>query len=384
MKILFITLVSIELNTSATIGNISLIKGFLRNGHKVTVLSPYPLKQSVFYDGEIFVHKNLKYVYFGQKNSKKTMNNKKNNTILKNMKKIYNYFSLFGRYKYYSKYSKDVPSKIESYYDLIVTSSDPKYTHIFFKKIKNNICFGKWLQIWGDPLLKDITRKSYIPNFIVKRVELNILKSADKIMYVSPFTLKEQKRIFPNIKDKMFFSPLPYMKRKIYRKFKNDKIKLGYFGNYNKSIRNIFPLYNAIKNNNKYHLIIAGDSDYNLENTSNIEIFPRLSRKKIDELEKSCDILVALTNNKGYQIPAKINYYSGTNKKILIIIDNNYEDFSKYFSKFNRFFISKNSEKDIIQVLECMDKENIRSLPLEEFSSEYVTSKIVKIINGSE
>ena len=56
----------------------------------------------------------------------------------------------------------------------------------------------------------DITRKNIYPRFILRVLEKKILKNANKIIYVSPFTLKQQQNLFPSFKTKMMFLPPAY------------------------------------------------------------------------------------------------------------------------------------------------------------------------------
>ncbi len=123
----------------------------------------------------------------------------------------------------------------------------------------------------------DITRKNIYPRFILRVLEKKILKNANKIIYVSPFTLKQQQNLFPSFKTKMMFLPPAYaisshnQQNNKKDKSQNDKYVISYIGSYPSKIRNIMPLYDAIKKlNNSFKTYIIGDSDISLQQTANI------------------------------------------------------------------------------------------------------------------
>ncbi len=63
--------------------------------------------------------------------------------------------------------------------------------------------YNKYIQIWGDPMYLDITNKSYIPKYFIKKEERKLLKLPNKVYYVSPLTLAEEQKLFPEYAEKM-------------------------------------------------------------------------------------------------------------------------------------------------------------------------------------
>ena len=62
---------------------------------------------------------------------------------------------------------------------------------------KQRVCFkGKWIQIWGDPFLADITQTNRNKR-LIKNEELRLLQGADWVFYVSKLTLEQQKQLYP-------------------------------------------------------------------------------------------------------------------------------------------------------------------------------------------
>lgn len=363
MKILFVTLKALETNTSVTKSNIGILNGFEDMNCEIDIIMP-SIDEELFYydDSKLKLSKyniyRIQSKTIGDKVAKKSNSNFKIiKKVISLLRKGYYKFKILDRGTQLLKESKKIDI-YDKFYDYVISTSDPKSSHLFVKKmIKNGLNYGKWIQHWGDPLASDITYNGIYPMFIRKIVEKGIIDSADKIIYVSPFTLEEQRNSYKSLNKKMEFIPLPCEKREeTLSKEKHDEkrvLKIAYLGDYNSSIRNIKPLYNVCKENSKYKLIIAGNTDITLSSTKNIEIFPRLKAKDIEEIEKKSDILVSICNLKGSQIPGKIYYESSTDKDILVALDGEYKErLHKYLSAYNRFECCENTEKSLGKKLE--------------------------------
>jgi len=329
--------------------------------------------------------KNVKKIKLGDNNRTYSFINKikqaKENKLIGLLRKVYKSLYLFGSTKFLLKYVKDVKFD-NKHFDLVISSSDPKTSHLLAKKcLKNKITCKCWIQYWGDPLLIDITdNTSKLPKWYKRYVEYHILKDADKIIYVSPLTLEIQKKIYNRLARKMYFLPVPFQSETIYSPTNNKKLRIGYFGNYNFVARDITPLYDAVKNNYNSELIIAGDSEMNLSSIDNITIYTRISREKVKEMESICDVLVCVTNKRGAQIPSKIYYYAATNKNILVILDGNAIKIKEYLSIYNRFEFCKNTAEDIKRALQNYLTESLNSnKPVKELSSSFIARKLIKI-----
>jgi len=385
MNILFITASPIELNTSSMLRNISLIKGLAKNGCDITVLAAQPNTYSIFYDGVDIDMKNVKKIKLGDDNRTYSFINRikqgKKSKLIDLSKKIYKSFFLFGSTKFILKHARDVKFN-NKHFDLVISSSDPKASHLLAKKcLKNKIAYNCWIQYWGDPLLIDITdNTSKLPKWYKKYVEYHILKDADKIIYVSPLTLEIQKKIYKRLAEKMYFLPVPYQREIIYPPTNNKKLRIGYFGNYNFVVRDITPLYDTVKNSRNFELIIAGESEINLKSMESITIYPRISRGEVQELEGTCDVLVCLTNKAGTQIPSKIYHYAGTNKNILVILDGKAVQIKEFLSTYNRFEFCKNSIEDIQCALQYYLTKSLNSnKPVKELSPSFIARKLFEI-----
>lgn len=385
MKILYITSTPLEYNSSANMRNIAIIKGLQQLGNEVSSLSSEAVNSSIYSD-DISGIINLKSRYWlklGAIQSNITNNiNQRNNfkKIIKNrIYKIYTKFSIYDPKKtLVSKVSKDF---IKEKFDLIISSSDPKSSHLIAEKLieLNPNITKKWIQYWGDPFVGDINKNSIIPANVIKREEKRLIGLCDEVVYVSPFTLEQQQKNYPEYKDKMKFVPIPYIEEKIFTTGPNSKVTLGYFGDYKSSDRNIKPLYETIIKNNDCYLNICGNSDIKLEEKENVSIRPRQKMNVVEELEKNSDILVCICNKKGTQIPGKIYHYAATNKPILIILDGDKkEELRKYFESFNRYKLCENTEEDIMKAVKDIINEKVEYKPLTLLSSEKIAKKFIE------
>lgn len=389
MKILFVTLTSIEMNGSAMIRNNALINGLIENGASIEILTIPTQIENSFYDRTLEWDKSIEVTYLKSNNiyaslvsGTESLSGKLKKAILPFLRKIYHSVSIFDNTIYMAKKANKNILK-SNYYDLVISSSDPKSSHYAVKRlIESGLKYDKWVQYWGDPLAIDITNKSIYPSFYLKYKEKVLFSVADKIVYVSPFTYNSQVNMYPGFKDKMNFIPIPYIKEKIYSisNLRNKKISVGYFGDYNSHIRDINQLYSACDEND-YNLIIAGNSDLNLKQTKNIKILPRVSQEKVEKLESDVDVLVCILNKKGTQIPGKIYHYAATNRPILVVLDgNNKEEMRKYLKKFNRFILCENNKDSISRALNNIRDENKYYSPSPHFNSKNIALKFLDLI----
>lgn len=363
MNILYVTSDPIEYNSSANMRNIAIIKGLIENGHEVSTLSADFNEKSIYIDNrklEINLHE--RYWIKDNINISKNDKNIKLRKIIKSiLYKIYILFSIYDPKKRLVKKTDTI--KFKERFDVVISSSDPKSAHLLAEKIikENPNITKKWIQYWGDPLADDINNNKLIPFRNMAKEEKRLIALCDKVVYVSPFTLKRQQNLYPEYKGKMISLPIPYMKREFFESEANEKIQLGYFGDYYSKNRNILPIYNAIKETTDKTLIICGNSDYKLKREKNIIIKERQKLNVIKELEKKSDILVCICNKRGTQIPGKIYHYAATNRPILVLLDGEKkEDIKEYLKDFKRYIFADNDKESIIKALKNIKLDKIQ------------------------
>lgn len=385
MNILYVVSRPLEINTSASIRNRATILGFIENGHTVDLFTTEPDKNHSAYDESLMPEGvNIKYVRLGG-----TQNLARVGRKMKILKPIKGFvYRWMNRHEVYDNLKgivnciNDIELK-EKKYDVIISSSDPKSSHLFVEKLierQKDVFKGRWIQIWGDPFLGDITRKDKKNSEIVKREEQRLLSKADKIVYVSKLTKEQQQKLYPESRDKMTYYPIPYMNENIFtlRDLKSvSEVRLAYCGDYNVAVRNILPLYNAVKDMKNIQLTICGGSDKPVESCKNVTVYGRVSFEQVREIEEKADILVHLSNLSGSQIPGKIYQYSGTNKPILFILDGEIEKVKEQFSQYARYSFTSNNEQDIEKTIIEMVNANSEFKPVLDFSKTKISKSIL-------
>ena len=349
MKVLFVTLFPLENNTSVTISNYGILSGLYKLGHDVTILMPYAsdTDMPIPYDLSMFRIVRIEGMPFDQLRNVPV----RQSIRFKLRRKYRKMIEFLDFTRPYLKSAKNV-SIINEHFDLIISTSDPKTSHVFVKKmIKNGLRYTRWIQHWGDPMFGDITRSNCYPDWVIKLYERSIIKMADKIVYVSPFTADMLRENHSSLSNKISFVPLPCIEadytEEMYKKDKST-LKLVYLGDYSPSIRNIIPLYEAVKPMKNVELTIAGISSLKLDNTDNITILPRIPQEECLKLEKEADVLVTVCNLRGTQIPGKLYYSAGSQKHMLVILDgDNKEALQEYLESYNRYIVCDNIEESI-------------------------------------
>lgn len=385
MKILYVVSRPLEINTSASIRNRATILGLIENGHTVDLFTTEPDRNHSAYDESLVPEGiRVKYVHLGGTQNLARVSRKMK--ILRPIKgfvyKWMNRHEVYDNLKGIVNHIEDIDLKIENY-DVIISSSDPKSSHLFVERLLENekdSFKGRWIQIWGDPFLGDITRNDKKNLEIIRKEERRLLRGADKIVYVSELTKKEQQKLYPESKDKMSYYPIPYMNENTYQ-LRNLKsiptVELAYCGDYNVAVRNILPLYNAVKKMNNVHLTICGGSDKPVESCENVSVYGRVPFEKVHEIEEKADILVHLSNLLGSQIPGKIYQYSGTNKPILFILDGEVKKIEDQFEKYKRYVFVRNNIESISEGIEMVMSEEKKYYSVNAFSKKYIAQQIL-------
>lgn len=272
-------------------------------------------------------------------------------------------------------------------YDIIISAADPKSTHCMANRlIKQHNYKGRYIQYWGDPMYLDITRDKGLLDGICKFMEKKTLQPASKVVYATPFTLREQKNIYPAMAYKMSYAHQAAVSivqcTDTTRANRNGKLSMVYCGDYRKETRNILPLYRAVKDlDENVELDIYGTSNLQLTSADNVIIHGQVSREVADKAEQKADILVCICNIKGSQIPGKIYYLTSYNKPIIIITDGDYkEELKSYFNKMKRFIVCDNNEADIVNTIKLINNTrcNIAFKKTKEFDPVFFAEKVIE------
>lgn len=390
MKILYVVSRPLQINTSASLRNIAMINGLVEIGNEVTVVTSEIDVMHPNFDDSI-QSTAQKNIFLKANNINNITKIGRNSILLQPLRRslyklrmsnnIYGDFTTFGNKSY-----QTFNLKLQDF-DCIISSSDPKSSHLFCYNLLelNNESNIPWIQIWGDPFMADITRKKK-NDVTVYKEEFKLLSKADKVVYVSPLTLESQKSLFPECKNKMTFIPIPYLSEKIFESNDVDtkRLRFLYAGDYNSSIRNLEPVldYFTHQKNTKHVIEIIGVGDIEREGLKNIVFNGRQSYETVKCFEEKSDVLIFIANKRGNQIPGKIYQYSGTNKPILFINDGEKKEFiMQYFEGKKRYIFCDNTSESIenaITELSRLINEGQKFYPVEDFSPSNIAHKILR------
>ena len=268
-------------------------------------------------------------------------------------------------------------------YDYVISSSDPKSAHLAaIKLFSQGLKCAHYYQIWGDPWVSDISVKCKLPKSVIKREERRLMSTAEKIFYVSPFTLTDQKRLFTEYANRMDSIPVPYEEVReavIGKPLKEGHVSIGYFGAYNSYMRNIHPLYEACNEIERAHLFLIGNSDLHLDSTENVTVIPRLEPSELEKYNDGVDFYVCVMNLKGTQIPGKLFHLAGTYKPVVVAMEPGQgAALREYIEGFGRFVVCENTKDSIEEaVLKVIDSERVYS-PCDFLSPKSIASQIIK------
>lgn len=389
MKILYISSLIFKKGSSASIRNTGLINGLIEIDNEVDILTiSYPsimkdegLQKKIEGKCQI-VSSKLNFLENYLINVQKV----KRNMILMSLKNIIKDIIFFPDVD--KEWINKIDIKKQYNYDLIISSSDTKTSHYVAEKIIKNNKKIKWIQIWGDPWAADINL-SRLKKMRVKYAEKKIISKADKIFYVSPFTLKKMKQENINLAGKLNYLPRGYLEE-IKKDINEEKnfIKFVYTGVLNKN-RNLIDLLRVIEKYNvdskmKIILEIYGNVfETELQEILNykfVEYKGVVSSSEIKKVYKTSDVLIFLENiGETTQIPGKIYDYLGTECKILALFENENEIY-KYFIETFKINSYLNKELDTL-LLDKFLKEKNRKIDL-RYSNKNIALKLIKEIKG--
>lgn len=406
MKVLVINGDCVTRNSSANLCHMAYIRGLVNLGYEVTLLSADPKEYDV--DKSMIIPSSVKCIYYYgttiyEKMSISKSKSKEDNASLaradystnesklsiksKLVNSAKNFvLSSYGIHGIYSKFVKKAQKfKSDTEYDIVLSLSTPVTSHLLTHNLleAGHIKTKKWIQVWEDPWYVDVY--GFNEKEKIYKEEKRLLSYAQRVCYVSPLTLKNQKEIFPESAHKMYWAPLPfYYKNEEQGSTVNKYNNYGYFGDYAPVSRDLAPFYVAAKNIG-VNVNICGNPSNLFAQTDKITIYPRLQLNELKPIEDKTNVLVFLCNRKGGQIPGKIYQYSATYKTILFILDGTDEEkkvLKSYFEQFNRYIFCENTVEDIeraIKLIENNDFSNVKNEPIDEFNP---AKTIMKVLEG--
>lgn len=400
MKILVINGECIQTNTSANLCHLAYIRGLVSAGHEVSLLSaegrdyrldssmviPDEVKQYTYYGVSLYEKLSLRKQAEVCTPSAAAVADSSATTAKISLKRRIKDFvlSLYGVHGIYATFVRKAQKfRSNECFDYVLSISTPVTSHLITHNLlkAGHIKAKHWIQIWEDPWYSDAYGFNGAEK--IRKEEARLLSFAEKVCYVSPLTLENQKRFYPESAHKMFWQPLPFYYQSEKTPTHEGANRYGYFGDYAPVARNLAPFYDAAKQAG-IEVNICGNPSNLFASTERIHIHPRLTLDKLKPIEDNTNVLIFLCNRKGGQIPGKIYQYSATNKTILFIMDGTEEEqrvLKEFFGKFNRYVFCQNTVDDIaraIQMIESGDFGGVENRPLQDFDPTVTIENILK------
>lgn len=292
--------------------------------------------------------------------------------------------SLYGVHGVYATFVRKAQKfRSDEQYDIVISLSTPVTSHLLTHNLlkAGHIHAKRWIQIWEDPWYSDVYGFNGKP--AVYREERRLLSFAESVCYVSPLTLRNQQRLFPEAAHKMFWQPLPSYYREDSAQPELSQNHYGYFGDYYPVARDLRPFYEAATETG-ITVNICGNPGNLFAPTEDIHIYPRLPLDALRPIENDTNVLIFLCNRQGGQIPGKIYQYSATNKTILFILDGTEEEqmvLRDYFGQFHRYHFCQNTTGDIARAIREIESGvwgDIQNVPIAEFEPAKIIGRILK------
>lgn len=249
--------------------------------------------------------------------------------------------------------------------------------------------FGsRYLQYWSDPaaLSGILPEQMNIKRIPYRVLEAEALSYADEIIYGTKTLYRFQRELYKKQAGKMRWTDVAYCEKAAGRRAApahSGGLHLVYSGNYYSSIRDIMPLYEAMREAPKeVSLSIYGASDLALTSTCNVDVHGRVSHEEVAAHESAADVMVCILNLNCIQVPGKVFYSSNADQRILVLLDGKYKDVIRGdLEEYERFEFCENKKEAIAEYL-----KRTRELPspavsdriLERLSPKTVSSAIVE------
>ncbi len=298
--------------------------------------------------------------------------------------------------------------------DVIFSILESPSSHLVALKLKKHFPHIKWIGFWSDPwtLSIDFSKKPFLRRYIEKKMENEIIKNVDKLLFTTSATSELYQRKFgiEDLKCDVVYRGFDLEKYELIKSktcstdFENIinpvKINIIHAGELYSQYRDIEPLLLALKeikqkNYNVFEklniIFMGGMHGYSehlgiLAEELNIKI---TTRKPFDEslaLMFNSDFLLLYGNKGGVQIPGKVYDYFGIDKPIISLIANTSDPLVKLLDNNPKGPVISNEKAVIIDLIKDIvnKKVNINSQfyqPNYNFQWEKIISDLEEKLN---
>lgn len=207
------------------------------------------------------------------------------------------------------------------------------------------------------------------------------------MVFCYPLLMAMEARLHPEAANKMSWSDVSFLPHENQSAHNNKRPLIGLFGAYQKHVRNIAPLLEAIRELPEFDFIIRGDGElpFDISKIKNLDLKSgRISLKEVESLEDKCDVLLSLAGKSGITHPAgKTFYYADYRKPIVHIGDGRHSVYFKgYLDGFDeRFIHCFNNKKEIKETI-CDAVKNCENFMLRiptRMDAAVIANKILEL-----
>ena len=400
-KFLFVSTYDLRRNTSGNIRTVALMKSLHDNGHTVHCIfvPTNNVSDTNIFNNLIEIDKIFTFprtpvsCITNTSTSGKIVND--HNTIKSRFRtQLINLYSSLSVYDVFAlqliKLKASDLSELDDDYDYIISSSEPRSSHKFAKKIiQFKKLTAKWILYWGDPMSNDVASNKLFSGLEAAE-EKKLIAMSDGSIYTNPCASRYMKKKYPELESKIDWVPTTDFHSYSDDLCKGDVSQIGYFGDYRQMYRNIIPFYESCVENN-FSTIIMGGSDLKLQSKAKVTVMGRMSRDVVSEYEKKCGILVVLENisktGECIQVPGKLYHYGLTYKHILVITES--INISKDYDQYHRFVFVPNDKSKIAEAIKKIQTGATNmadSIPVPDFEynkiSKLFLEKLSKLSNN--
>lgn len=287
---------------------------------------------------------------------------------------------------YYQKYLSQYSFIGEP--ELIISNAPTLESVLCGEAMKKKFPDVEYYQYWSDPItLSGITPEAYtLKRFLHRWAEAQAIKKADKVIYGTKTLMDFQKRMFKKFSDKMRYIDVSYVESGDKHSLQGHPNKILYAGNFQKNIRNIQPLVDALAELPEYHLDIFGVGECEAK-SANVCLHGRVTPRELSNVELEYGVNICILNHSCIQIPGKI-FYSMNNPGVIVVISDGPYTASiiDYLSSYGRFVVCENNsdaiKENLLQLAHNTDL--FENFDLERYSPKKIARDLVAGGHGGQ
>lgn len=382
------------LNNSATIRNNSLVKGFIEIGCLVDV---YTVKWPEDMRSPFFIREKNGNIFYSEIpaisiNNRLKHSIKIESTLFSYIKKVVKDVVFFP--DLCAKWKDIIRVNNLDQYELMITSSDFKSSHMVGENLRKHAQSLKWVQIWGDPWSTDINTPLYLKP-VIRIKEKNLIKKCDFVVYVSEPTTQEMTRKYASFAEKIHYIPRSYY-FKIFKKINSDikyPIHITYTGavGLGRNMKNIVESINLYNTYHKQNRIILDfysnitDELLKYYSFDCVVVHKSVDYENMKGVYERSDMLLFVSNSSSTtQIPGKLFDYLGTNLPILCLVNNRNDAVFNFLNKHKQCIIVNNSKDSILNCINDIlaSLQNVYSIE-KRYSPNSIAISIINMVDNS-